>query len=416
MTIRTSKYNSSGIKDETGKVYGRLKVKKQGPNSVNKNGKQRAQWWCECSCGFLCRLVEGSSLRNGHTQSCGCIKQEQTKLLNFKDRTGEIHGRLILIKRLDNGFYWCKCDCGREKPIDQSSIVSGATRSCGCLRSETTRMRQRRDITGQRFGMLTAIRFDRIDNYKKALWLFRCDCGGTPVIRSLNSVTQLRTKSCGCHRSNASSRVINEVGNAYGRLQVLREWGSDSRGRAVWMCKCNCGQTCPVLGSYLRNGDTKSCGCLLSEWARKLGKEVGRLNLKEDSFEQFCSEPNWAQSICLLYLVEVLNYYEKIGISSDVEARGCGQYTKRYWIREMPRACCWVVEQAALIFTKDWAPSENLKGLLKRGGETELREGLFIDETIDMLEDLADECIDIGWRAFYERYLGDGNRATLQVK
>lgn len=54
------------------------------------------------------------------------------------------------------------------------------------------------------------------------------------------------------------------TGNRYGRLTVIkRVLISDKRAR--WECKCDCGETTVVRGSSLRNGNTRSCGCLRAE-------------------------------------------------------------------------------------------------------------------------------------------------------
>ena len=58
------------------------------------------------------------------------------------------------------------------------------------------------------------------------------------------------------------SKIINEIGNKYGRLTVLKETGRDKYGKALWLCKCDCGNTTIVSGVYLRNDQVKSCGCL----------------------------------------------------------------------------------------------------------------------------------------------------------
>lgn len=56
-------------------------------------------------------------------------------------------------------------------------------------------------------------------------------------------------------------RTINETGNIYGNLTVLSQTASDGRGEASWLCQCGCGKKVIVLGSNLRNGRQKSCGC-----------------------------------------------------------------------------------------------------------------------------------------------------------
>lgn len=62
------------FKDLTGQKFGRLTVIKRGENT----NLGLARWVCKCDCGNEA-LVPGSSLRNGHTTSCGCYKQEVVK-------------------------------------------------------------------------------------------------------------------------------------------------------------------------------------------------------------------------------------------------------------------------------------------------------------------------------------------------
>lgn len=53
------------------------------------------------------------------------------------------------------------------------------------------------------------------------------------------------------------------IGQKFGKLTVLEELHERTKhGRIVYKCKCDCGNICNVIGSCLRNGNTKSCGCL----------------------------------------------------------------------------------------------------------------------------------------------------------
>src|SRR3990167_9409873 len=66
------------------------------------------------------------------------------------DATGQIHGRLLLLARRrvdDTTLYWCRCSCGREIWVSWSNLQTGNTKSCGCLRQETTGKRARKPIT-----------------------------------------------------------------------------------------------------------------------------------------------------------------------------------------------------------------------------------------------------------------------------
>ena len=51
------------------------------------------------------------------------------------------------------------------------------------------------DITGQKFGKLTAIKFDHKEKDNRYCWLFKCDCGGEIVARK-SAVMGGQVKSC----------------------------------------------------------------------------------------------------------------------------------------------------------------------------------------------------------------------------
>lgn len=85
-------------------------------------------------------------------------------------------------------------------------------------------MKKVRDLTGQRFGKLVAVKCVGRDRHKNALWLCDCDCGRTKVIPS-RSLVQGRSKSCGCLETgefiNATERHMH--GGSGERL--YRVWG-----------------------------------------------------------------------------------------------------------------------------------------------------------------------------------------------
>ena len=131
--------------DLTGKRVGRLLVVKRAAN--NKDG--RTMWLCRCDCGNE-RVVSGKSLRNGHTKSCGCLNRDIASKMSLKDHTGERFGHLVVLRRADDYIspggrrhvrWACRCDCGNEIEVDTCELVgSGENRSCGCYKSEVTRV------------------------------------------------------------------------------------------------------------------------------------------------------------------------------------------------------------------------------------------------------------------------------------
>jgi hypothetical protein len=70
------------------------------------------------------------------------------------------------------------------------------------------------------------------------------------------------------------TQIKNEVGNKYGRLFVASDAGCDKFGNKQWHCICDCGNEKVIIGTNLRKGLTKSCGCLHKEIAREEGKKT----------------------------------------------------------------------------------------------------------------------------------------------
>ena len=63
------------------------------------------------------------------------------------------------------------------------------------------------------------------------------------------------------------SLAKDECGKRYGRLRVVRR--SVRRPGVYWLCECDCGKEHEALGTNLRGGRTRSCGC-----SRRVGEIV----------------------------------------------------------------------------------------------------------------------------------------------
>lgn len=74
--------------------------------------------------------------------------------------------------------------------------------------------------------------------------------------------------------------LINLTGERFGRLVAAELVRRDGDSRAYWRCICDCGGTSVVAGKSLRNGATKSCGCLSREWASKMGADPSHAEAK----------------------------------------------------------------------------------------------------------------------------------------
>ena len=127
------------------------------------------------------------------------------------------------------------------------------------------------DLTGKKFGKLTALFIIGTTKHRKKKWLCICDCADEPNSRETKTRTVIggdltsgRTRSCGC--KYAEARTIDLTGREFGKLVAIENTQIQNRqGNWIWKCKCSCGNYCEVTSGSLVSGNTKSCGCLVKE-------------------------------------------------------------------------------------------------------------------------------------------------------
>jgi hypothetical protein len=69
------------------------------------------------------------------------------------------------------------------------------------------------------------------------------------------------------------------AGQKFNRLLVIERAENDKYGNAFWWCLCDCGKKIRISGHSLRNGHTKSCGCLQKEKAAATGNWKNLIDL-----------------------------------------------------------------------------------------------------------------------------------------
>lgn len=111
---------SSRLIDLTGKIFGDLEV-------ISYTGNRK--WRCRCSCGKEID-VYGSSLRSGMSKSCG------HNTTGFKDITGKVFGELTALEYKGNDTWLCRCTCGNVIETSGKRLRNGHTNSCGCKKQE----------------------------------------------------------------------------------------------------------------------------------------------------------------------------------------------------------------------------------------------------------------------------------------
>lgn len=125
------------------------------------------------------------------------------------------------------------------------------------------------DLTNLVSGRLTAIRDSGMKRAGKTLWECKCECGNTIFVTTAH-FNQGLVRSCGC--LYAETRGLNRLdltGREFGRLTAIRDSGQRRRDKVLWECQCECGTTVLVSATLLKNGLSRSCGCLKRDVARE---------------------------------------------------------------------------------------------------------------------------------------------------
>ena len=156
----------------------------------------------------------------------------------------------------------CHCDCGDEITIREGNLLSGNTRSCGCLAG----------LKGEVFGNLTVITPVKVAKRAKPKvprgaegakevkhYICRCICGNE-ITASFDDLYWGTKTDCGCITN--SKRWIDLTGYILGNLTVLRSTSkTDEKRKRYWLCRCKCGREFLVKHDDLLGKRVTSCGC-----------------------------------------------------------------------------------------------------------------------------------------------------------
>lgn len=149
------------------------------------------------------------------------------QIINDNDFPGMRFGKLSVIEKTNlakggNSIWICLCDCGQKTLVAKNNIISGNTKSCGCLKHMTAHNSV--DKTGLKFGKLTVLeRIGRTPKDKQSTWLCQCECGNTTVTKGGHLASGI-TKSCGC---------LNHVSRRGDKSPNFRGGHKDSNGYLV---------------------------------------------------------------------------------------------------------------------------------------------------------------------------------------
>lgn len=118
------------------------------------------------------------------------------------------------------------------------------------------------DITGHKFGLLTATRPTDQRQDGSVVWEFLCECGQVKY-KSLRNLKSRRTNaslSCGCLRRAENTGIYDHtLGKRYGHILVIDVKYRESVKKTVLVCLCDCGSITDKDPHYIINNQVTRC-------------------------------------------------------------------------------------------------------------------------------------------------------------
>ena len=112
----------------------------------------------------------------------------------FHDLKNKKFGRLTILNRcgkkikgMSNALWDCKCECGKQVTIDSGKLVSGNTKSCGCLRIDAIKITGHKNRVEDGVAPLNALLRNYKNNSKNRNILFEL---------SFSDFKDIVTKNC----------------------------------------------------------------------------------------------------------------------------------------------------------------------------------------------------------------------------
>lgn len=215
-----------------GKRYGKLIVQEMIYDTKAENGRKRTYCKCLCDCGNIITKLSDSlikSAKENALSSCGCAKKEAMDKISI-EVIGKKFNKLTVIsenKEVTPRKLLCQCDCGNIVTVKKTQVLSGNTKSCGCLKREATSLSNTKDWTGyvSDFG-LKAIKQSKKNKHGQWLWEYEC-----PVCKKHFDclpawINSGKTTSCGCSNQSSGERFIKNFLEE-NHVEYKQQWTTD---------------------------------------------------------------------------------------------------------------------------------------------------------------------------------------------
>ena len=191
-------------------TYGKLTVIEEIYGEKSKSGKPKTYCRCSCECGNEV-IRSRDTLLARKTPSCGCARAEINRKVRGKEVVGNKYGKLTVVENIwaePRTKLRCICECGKEYIGIKTQILSGKTKSCGCLKREASNKRNWSGYVSE-FGVKI---ISESHQEKDGLWIWNCQCGlcGKMFEARPSKVSYGHITSCGCRATSAREELIDK--------------------------------------------------------------------------------------------------------------------------------------------------------------------------------------------------------------
>lgn len=147
---------------------------------------------------------------------------------------------------------WWKCPCGKHEDFERKcSTATNYEYRCPKCSRKNRKNNRFKDLTGQKFYMLTPICVDKNKSEEagKTYWLCKCDCGNSEL-KSIyyHHIVSGATRSCGCLEHPSGEQNGNWKGGLTPERQLARSnglysnWRKEVYEKDWYTCQC-CGRS-----------------------------------------------------------------------------------------------------------------------------------------------------------------------------
>lgn len=255
--------------------------------TIPENDNSRKRIWFKCTCGRQ-KQIMWKNYKTNHTKSCGECRSDKYKIANIINKQWgslTLNAQQSFPEKVNSKttILW-DCVCGQQKVINIGSVVTGLTKSCGCIRQKPTGRAHIKPILISKSVWLQEIPQlvddDLPDMWSKAvrrLFKFKCICGNIYVKKFGKWKS---TSKCGlCDYQTGDSLIGKEYGNL--KIIVVGFATIHKNSDHKVTCECKCGNTKQISLSALNRGQ-RTCGeCNLRSKQWWMAQTFGHLKVYE---------------------------------------------------------------------------------------------------------------------------------------